>query len=187
MPSAGSGHVKTRRFVQRHRASSGGSVVCAVVTGWGMSRTDWGMLGRGNKRRVENNRARQWHNLWLYFSTFNWPVSFSHLMHFHKDSSLHLVLCCCSSLDFPVDSVSGFLFCSPPFQSSAELPGFVMSQQKGRFSKGAVWEDLTLSSTGGEIWCERRDCQWPTRVCSLSQISLHCATVLNVNPHPSHV
>lgn len=75
-------------------------------------------LRRGNKGRMENNRTRQWHwdNLWSYLGIFNWPVSFSHLMHFHKDSSLPLVLSSRSSLDFPADSLSAFLcfVCPPP-------------------------------------------------------------------------
>lgn len=113
-------------------------------------------LRRGNKGRVEYNRTRQWHwdNLWSYLGIFNWPVSFSHLMNFHKDSSLPLVLSSRSSLDFPADGLSGFLcFVSPPFllQSSTELPGFVVSKQKERFSKGVVWENLMLFSTKREI------------------------------------
>lgn len=110
---------------QRHKAGSDGS----VMGGCRWSEDEQEELGvsselilwrlrRGNKGRVENNRTRQWHwdNLWSYLGTFNWPVSFSHLMHFHKDSSLPLVLSSRSSLDFPADSLSGFLcFVSPPF------------------------------------------------------------------------
>lgn len=158
--------------------------VCGCRWSEGRAGGIWGMLvscssrglGRQNKGRVENNRTRQWYwdNLWSYLGMFNWPVSFSHLMHFHKDSSLPLALSC-SSLDFPADSLSGFLcfVCAsrpppPPFQSSAELPGFVVSKQKGRFSKGAAWENLTFSSTEGEIWYGRGDCQWTRRACHLS-------------------
>lgn len=81
-------------------------------------------LRRGNRGRVENNRTRQWHwdNLWSYLGIFNWPVSFSHLMHFHKDFSLPLVLSSRSSLDFPTDSLSGFLcFVSPLSHCKAAL------------------------------------------------------------------
>lgn len=146
---------------QRHKAGSDGSVMCVFVAGQrdeqeGLGISSelvlWRLRRRGNKGRVENNRTRQWHwdNLWSYLGIFNWPVSFSHLMNFHKDSSLPLVLSSHSSLDFPADSLSGFLcFVSPPFllQSSTELPGFVVSKQKDRFSKGVVWENLMLLST----------------------------------------
>lgn len=149
-------------------------------------------LRRGNRGRVENNRTRQWHwdNLWSYLGIFNWPVSFSHLMHFHKDFSLPLVLSSRSSLDFPTDSLSGFLcFVSPPFplQGSAELPGFVISKQKDRFSKGAVWESLVLFSRekfgkGGVTVSDLNIC-----VCHLSKLFLHCSKALNINLHPNHM
>lgn len=78
-------------------------------------------------------------------------------MNFHKDSSLSLVLSSRSSLDFPADGLSGFLcFVSPPFllQSSTELPGFVVSKQKERFSKGVVWENLILNKERNLVWEE---------------------------------
>lgn len=111
---------------QRHKAGSDGSVTCVAVPGQRDEQEGLGIcselvlrrLRRGNKGRVENNRTWQWHwdNLWSYLGIFNWPVSFSHLMHFHEDSSLPLVLSSRSSLDSPADSLSAFLcFVSPPF------------------------------------------------------------------------
>lgn len=126
MPSAGPGLVK-KRFVQRHKAKSDGPVTCVVAAGQGDEQEGlrdagelllW-RLKKGNKGRVEKNRTQQWHwdNLWSYLGMFNWPVSFSHFMHFHKDSSLPLILSSCGSLDFPMASLFGFLCfvsCVPP-------------------------------------------------------------------------
>lgn len=123
MPSEGPGLVK-KQFVQRQKARSDGPVACAVVAGRRGEQEGLGdvcelllwRLERGKKGRVQNNRTQQWRwdNLRSYLGMFNWPVSFSHLMHFHKDSSLPLVLSSCSSLDFPADSLSGFVFFAPP-------------------------------------------------------------------------
>lgn len=126
MPPAGPGLVK-KQFVQRHKAKSDGPVTCAVAAGQGDKQEGlrdagelllW-RLKRRNKGRVEKYRTQQWHwvNLWSYLGRFNWPVSFSHFMHFHKDSSLPLILSSCGSLDFPMASLFGFLCfvsCVPP-------------------------------------------------------------------------
>lgn len=168
---------------QRHKAGSDGSVTCVAVPGQRDEQEGLGIcselvlwrLRRGNKGRVENNRTWQWHwdNLWSYLGIFNWPVSFSHLMHFHEDSSLPLVLSSPSSLDSPADSLSAFLcFVSPPLSHcKAALSCLAFpSEQKDRFSRGAVWESLMLLSTKREIWYSRGDCQWPKHVCHLSQL-----------------
>lgn len=156
VPCSGAVHRKQKC---RRLAKDCKKAVCAKAEGrewWGCnmcgcrrgtSRRDWGMplscssggWRRGNKGRVENNRTRQWHwdNLWSHLGVFNWPVSFSHLMHFHKDSSLPLVLSSCSS-SWTV-SPDFFCFFSPPhFKAALSRPALWCLSGKADSSKGCV-------------------------------------------------
>lgn len=149
---------------QRHKAGSDGSVTCVAVPGQRDEQEGLGIcselvlrrLRRGNKGRVENNRTWQghWDNLWSYLGIFNWPVSFSHLMHFHEDSSLPLVLSSRSSLDSPADSLSAFLcFVSPPFplQSSTELPGFSVWAERQIQQRSCLGESHVIVNKEGNL------------------------------------
>lgn len=105
-------------------------------------------------------------------------------MHFHKDSSLPLILSPCSSLDFPTGRLSGFLCFVPPISKRALscLALWCLSRKgastKGLFGKSCVTltRDRNLVREGELLG---------TQVCMSSIVALYQTRALDINPRPS--
>lgn len=101
-------------------------------------------------------------------------------MHFHKDPF-------CLSIYLPGfphgQALRVSWFCSPCFKASAALPGVVVSEQKGSFSKGAVWEVSRCPQQRQKFGMGGGTVGDPGVCASIT--ALYQPRVLHINPHPS--